>query len=248
MRHLLWMWLLLAVAMPAAAQDKEPIDPPEEKPPTASKADKSYAMGINIGRSIAGDELDIDMEEVIRGLTDGLDGKKSRLSDKQLSNAMIALQVEVRNRAMAKAKKQGEEAKEAGDAFLAANKKKEGVITLPSGLQYKVLRAGKGKSPKKTDTVNTHYHGTLIDGTVFDSSVERKQPISFRVDGVIAGWTEALQKMKVGDKWQLVIPPKLAYGERGTPDGAIGPNNVLVFEVELLDIEDAPEKEPAPEK
>ncbi len=120
--------------------------------------------------------------------------------------------------------------------FLAANAKKDGVKTTASGLQYKVIKSGTGKSPKATDTVKVHYHGTLIDGTVFDSSVERGEPVSFPVNGVIPGWTEALQLMKEGDKWQLFIPSKLAYGERGA-GAKIGPNATLIFEVELLAVE-----------
>ena len=231
-RQATWAWLLLLLAAPVMAQDNEAIEPPKgEKPVQVSKADKSYAIGVNIGRSIKGDDLDIDLDQVIAGLTDGISGKKSRLTDEQLRGAMIALQNEVRDRILNKAKKEGE-------TFLAANKKKEGVVTLPSGLQYKVIKSGKGKTPKATDTVKTHYHGTLVDGTVFDSSKERGEPVEFRVDRVIPGWTEALQKMKVGDVWQLYIPSDLAYGEQGTPDGAIGPNNVLIFDVELLGVGD----------
>ncbi len=123
-----------------------------------------------------------------------------------------------------------------GEAFLAANAKKEGVLTTASGLQYKVIKSGNGESPKLSDTVKVHYHGTLIDGTVFDSSVQRGQPVSFPVGGVIPGWVEALQLMKVGDKWQLFIPAKLAYGDQ-SPSPTIPPNSVLIFEVELLDIQ-----------
>jgi FKBP-type peptidyl-prolyl cis-trans isomerase FklB len=123
-----------------------------------------------------------------------------------------------------------------GTTFLAANAKKEGVTTTASGLQYKVIQSGAGESPKLTDTVKVHYHGTLIDGTVFDSSVQRGQPITFPVGGVIPGWVEALQLMKIGDKWQLFIPAKLAYGDQ-SPTPAIPPNSVLIFEVELLGIE-----------
>jgi FKBP-type peptidyl-prolyl cis-trans isomerase len=137
---------------------------------------------------------------------------------------------------LAKNKSAGDKNKKEGEAYLAANAKKPGVKTTESGLQYKVLKAGDGATPKKTDTVRVHYHGTLTDGTVFDSSVERKQPAEFPVNRVIPGWTEALQLMKVGDKWQVTIPSDLAYGEQGTPGGPIGPNSVLVFEVELLDI------------
>jgi FKBP-type peptidyl-prolyl cis-trans isomerase FklB len=132
-------------------------------------------------------------------------------------------------------KAQGEKNKKEGEAFLAENKKKEGVKTLPSGLQYKVIKEGTGKSPKATDKVSTHYRGTLIDGTEFDSSYKRGQPATFPVNGVIPGWTEALQLMKVGSKWQLFIPSKLAYGERGAPP-VIGPYSVLIFTVELLAI------------
>ncbi len=130
--------------------------------------------------------------------------------------------------------KDGEAAKKAGEDFLAANAKKPGVKVLPSGLQYKVLKSGNGPSPKATDTVKTHYHGTFINGKVFDSSVERGEPVEFPVNGVIKGWTEALQLMKVGDKWQLFIPSDLAYGPDG--QGPIPPNSVLVFDVELLGI------------
>lgn len=230
-------WLLLALAAPAAGQNREPIAPPAEEAPMASKADKSYAIGLNIGRSIAGDEIDVNLDEVIAGLTDGLEKKKPRLSDKQLQTAMIALQQEVSARRAAAMKKLADEQLKKGEDFLAANKKKEGVKTLPSGLQYKIIKEGRGaKSPTATDTVRTHYHGTLIDGTVFDSSKERGQPVDFEVGKVIKGWTEALQKMRVGDVWQLYIPSDLAYGEDGTPDGAIQPNSVLIFDVELIDI------------
>ena len=136
---------------------------------------------------------------------------------------------------MSKAQKQGEVNKQQGAAFLAANKSKPGVKTTASGLQYKVLKAGNGPTPKATDKVRTHYHGTLIDGTVFDSSVQRGEPAEFPVSGVIRGWTEALQLMKVGDKWQLFIPSELAYSARGA-GGVIGPNSTLVFEIELLEI------------
>ena len=134
-------------------------------------------------------------------------------------------------------KVEGEKNLKAGKAFLAANAKKDGVITTATGLQYKVLKSGTGASPQKTDTVKVHYHGTLIDGTVFDSSVQRGEPITFPVSDVIPGWTEALQLMKVGDKWQLFIPSSLAYGELSPPGSKIGPNSTLLFEVELLGIE-----------
>ena len=135
-----------------------------------------------------------------------------------------------------KQKSAGEKNIKDGEAFLAANAKKEGVKTTASGLQYKIIKSGKGKSPKATDSVKVHYHGTLVDGTVFDSSVDRGEPITFATNEVIPGWTEALQLMKEGDKWQLVIPGKLAYGER-SPSPKIGPNSTLIFDVELISVE-----------
>lgn len=148
----------------------------------------------------------------------------------------MGLQKELQEKRQAKMKIQGEKNMKEGEAFLAANAKKEGVKTLPSGLQYKVITEGKGKSPSATDTVSVQYTGKLIDGTVFDSSYKRGQPATFAVNGVIKGWTEALQLMKEGSKWELYVPANLAYGETGTIGGPIGPNAMLVFEVELLSI------------
>ena len=147
---------------------------------------------------------------------------------------MMAFQKEV----MAKQAEVAKKNKTEGDAFLAENKKKEGVKTLPSGLQYKVIKAGTGKKPKMNDTVTVNYRGTLIDGTEFDNSYKRGQPATFQVNGVIPGWTEALQLMEQGAKWQLFIPSNLAYGERGAPGGQIGPNATLIFEIELISIQE----------
>jgi FKBP-type peptidyl-prolyl cis-trans isomerase len=175
----------------------------------------------------------LDLNILMRGLADALSGAKPALTPQEAQEAIGALQQET-------ATKLAEKNKTEGAAFLAENKQKAGVVTLPSGLQYKVLKSGDGKaSPKATDTVSTHYKGTLLDGKVFDSSYDRGEPTSFPVNQVIAGWTEALQKMKVGDKWQLFVPAELGYRERGTPDGTIGPNATLVFEIELLGIEAA---------
>jgi FKBP-type peptidyl-prolyl cis-trans isomerase len=155
----------------------------------------------------------------------------------QIKETMTAYAKAMQAKAEAKAKPVAEKNMKDGAAFLAANKAKKGVKTTESGLQYEVLKAGTGASPKKTDVVRVHYHGTLIDGKVFDSTIkDKKEPAEFPVNRVIAGWTEALQLMKVGDKWRLVIPSELAYKERGTPGGPIPPNAVLVFEVELLEI------------
>jgi FKBP-type peptidyl-prolyl cis-trans isomerase FklB len=189
----------------------------------------SYAIGVNIGQSLKGDGLDVDIAALVAGLRASLDGKESKLSAAQAREVITTYQSESRN-------KLALENQATGKAFLAKNGKKDGVITLASGLQYLVLKSGNGQQPTKNDRVKTHYHGTLIDGTVFDSSVEANEPITFAVTGVIAGWTEALQLMRVGDKWRLFVPSELAYSERGA--GAdIGPNTTLIFEVELLGIE-----------
>ena len=196
----------------------------------------SYAIGRNIGEGIKNDGLDLNVAALVQGLSEAMAGAASRLTPQQQDAALTAFRREVEAKMAEKAKSEGDKNKREGVAFLAANKAKPGVVSLPSGLQYVVIKSGKGASPKANDTVKTHYHGTLINGKVFDSSVERGEPISFPVGGVIRGWTEALQLMKVGDKWRLFIPSELAYGPQGA--GAdIGPNSVLIFEVELLGIE-----------
>ncbi len=207
---------------------------------TTPKQRTSYSLGANIGgnlkRQVA--DLDLDSKMLAAGVADALAGK-SALSETEIEEALGAFQKEMQDKAQARQKAEGEANARKGEAFLAANAKKDGVKTTASGLQYKVLKTGTGKSPKATDIVKVHYHGTLIDGTVFDSSVQRGEPVSFPVEGVIPGWVEALQLMKEGDKWQLVIPAKLAYGEQGA-GGPIGPNSTLIFEVELLTIESNP--------
>src|SRR5438552_13432678 len=214
----------------AFAQDKPDLKDPKQR--------ASYSIGADIGANFKRQELDIDTKALAAGLADALAGKTA-LTDAELRETLNSFRKEMMTKMEAKQKTDGEKNVKDGEAFLAANAKKEGVKTLPSGLQYKVIKSGAGKSPKATDTVKVHYHGTLIDGTVFDSSVERKEPATFPVNGVIPGWIEGLQLMKEGDKWQLVIPSKLAYGEHGAPGGKIGPNSVLIFEVELLSIEGA---------
>jgi FKBP-type peptidyl-prolyl cis-trans isomerase len=197
----------------------------------------AYAIGLDIGKSILADGADLNPDLIAKGLTDALKKSKPLMTADQIKETMTAYAKAMQAKAEAKAKPVAEKNMKDGAAFLAANKAKKGVKTTESGLQYEVLKAGTGASPKKTDVVRVHYHGTLIDGKVFDSTIkDKKEPAEFPVNRVIAGWTEALQLMKVGDKWRLVIPSELAYKERGTPGGPIPPNAVLVFEVELLEI------------
>jgi FKBP-type peptidyl-prolyl cis-trans isomerase FklB len=207
---------------------------------TTQKDKFSYALGMNIGTNLRKQALPVNVDLIARGLRDAEAGNKTLLTEDEAKSVMMAVQVEYRQQQQEKLKQQGEANKKEGATFLAANKAKDGVVTLPSGLQYKILKAGAGPKPAATDTVTVNYRGTLINGTEFDSSYKRGQPATFGVTGVIKGWTEALQLMPVGSKWQLFIPADLAYGERGA--GAdIAPNATLIFEVELLSIK-APEK------
>lgn len=213
------------------AQDKPTFKDPKEK--------SSYSIGANWGNSLKRQDVEVDLEAMIKGLKDGLAGK-SALTDQEVREALSALNQEIRAKMEEKRKAQGEANKKEGEKFLAENKSKPGVITLPSGLQYKVLAEGSGESPKSNDVVTANYRGTLIDGTEFDSSAKNGQPLVRPANMLIKGWTEALQLMKPGAKWQLFIPPDLAYGERGA-GGQIGPNATLIFEMELVSF-----KAPAP--
>jgi FKBP-type peptidyl-prolyl cis-trans isomerase FklB len=195
----------------------------------------SYAIGLNVGRSLQKDSITVDQNIVIQGFKDALAGSKTLMTDDEAKSAIMALQTELRKKQDEIAKQTGEVNKKEGEEFLAANKAKEGVVTLPSGLQYKILKAGTGPKPTASDQVVCNYKGTLINGTEFDSSYKRGQPATFPVGQVIKGWTEALQMMPVGSTWQLFIPPDMAYGPRG-PSPEIGPNATLIFEVELLSI------------
>ena len=212
--------------------------------PLVLKTDKekqSYALGMNVGKSLKKDGVDIDPKIVARGIADTLAGGKTVLSDEEARAALVTLQGDVRKRQMAQAEALGQTNKQEGDAFLAANKAQQGVTTLPDGLQYKVLKEGDGPKPTAGDSVVCNYRGMLLNNKEFDSSYKRGQPATFPVSGVIKGWTEVLQLMPVGSKWQIVVPPELGYGARGT--GAdIGPNATLIFEIELLSIQskDAP--------
>lgn len=208
-----------------------------EKLELKTQKDKvSYAIGMDMGNGLKRNEIEVDQDILAQAIKDVLSGNKLLLTEQEAKAAIMALQKDLQEKQKERAKVQGEKNKKEGDAFLAQNKTKVGIKTLPSGLQYKVITEGKGKTPKASDTVTVQYAGTLIDGTEFDSSYKRGQPATFSVSGVIRGWTEALQLMKEGSKWQLFIPANLAYGESGTPGGPIGPNSVLIFEVELVSI------------
>jgi FKBP-type peptidyl-prolyl cis-trans isomerase len=216
-----------------------------KKPATAApvvlKTDKdkqSYAMGMNIGTGLHRQGLTLDPALVARGLKDAQAGGKTAMTEEEARAALTQLQNDVRQKMEAKAHAEGETNRKEGDEFLAANKAKPGIVTTASGLQYKILTEGTGPKPAASDTVKCNYRGTLINGKEFDSSAKHGGPASFTVGGVIKGWTEALQLMPVGSKWQLFIPPDLAYGDRGA--GAdIGPGETLIFEVELVSIEPA---------
>ena len=216
---------------------------------TTTKEKASYAIGMNLGTGLHRQNVEVDSAALIQGFKDALAGGKTLLTEEEARAAIMQLQSELQAKAQAKAAQEGEANKKEGDAFLAANKGKEGVVTLPSGLQYKILKEGTGPKPTASDSVVCNYKGTLINGTEFDSSYKRGEPATFPVTGVIKGWTEALQLMPIGSKWQLFVPSDLAYGARGTPGGPIGPNSTLVFEVELISLKDktpTPDKVPAP--
>jgi len=240
-------------APPAGAQ-KAPAAKtgPATKPSTQSvltlktQKDKlSYALGMNLGSNLHKEKVEVDPAIVLRGLKDALAAGKMLLTEDEARATLTQLQTEVRSKQQEKMKVAGELNKKEGVEFLAANKSKEGVVILPSGLQYKILTEGTGPKPTSSDTVVCNYRGTLISGAEFDSSYKRGQPASFPVNGVIKGWTEALQRMPVGSKWQLFVPAELGYGDRGA--GAdIGPGATLIFEVELLSIQGKDKPEGAP--
>jgi FKBP-type peptidyl-prolyl cis-trans isomerase FklB len=203
--------------------------------PKSPKEKLSYSIGVDIGSTIKRQQIETDAAFVAQGIKDALSGSKLLLTDQEIRDTMTGFQKEMMAKQAEIMKKVAETNKKEGDTFLADNKKKPGVVTLPNGLQYKVIKEGSGKMPKATDTVTVNYRGTLVNGTEFDSSFKRGEPATFQVRGVIPGWTEALQKMKTGSKWQLFVPANLAYGDRGAGN-VIGPNATLIFEVELVSI------------
>jgi FKBP-type peptidyl-prolyl cis-trans isomerase FklB len=224
-----FMFALLALSLSLNAWGKEPAG--------GLKTDKqkfSYTAGYQIGQNLKRQNLDLDSKTFSQGVQDAIANAKPRLKPEQMQAAVQNQQKKDMEKQAAVAKKN----LDAGQAFLEANQKKDGVVTLPSGLQYKVITEGKGKQPKSTDTVVAHYRGTLINGTEFDSSYQRNEPATFPVGGVIKGWQEALPLMKEGAKWQVYIPSDLAYGPRGAGK-EIGPNEVLIFDIELISVKNA---------
>jgi FKBP-type peptidyl-prolyl cis-trans isomerase FklB len=223
--------LLFALLLTTAAVAQNPTN--QNAPPvlTTTHDQASYAIGVSIARDLKSNGAELNVAALLSGLRDVLTGSPQRLTDEQCDAAMTVFRRQIQQRIEAVAMKNKAE----GSSFLIANQRNAGVTTLPSGLQFTVLKPGNGATPKLNDTVVTHYHGTLIDGTVFDSSVQREEPAEFPVGGVIRGWTEALQLMKVGAKWRLFVPAELAYGPRGQ-GRVIGPHAVLIFDIELLGI------------
>ncbi len=221
------MICLLAVTIQVAAQKKTKLE--------TQKDSISYIIGTDIAKNLKKQELDVSPAMLAKGFEDQYNGKKLLLTDDQIQACMTSFQQQMLAKQSAEMGQLAEKNMKEGELFLAQNKKRDSVVTLPSGLQYKIIVAGTGKMPTVNDTVTTHYRGTLIDGTEFDNSYKRGEPATFPVKGVIPGWTEALQLMKVGSKWELFIPPQLAYGERGAGQ-TIGPNATLLFDVELISI------------
>jgi FKBP-type peptidyl-prolyl cis-trans isomerase len=224
-----------AKTQPKSSKQSTP-DKTDVQPVLNTQKDKiNYAIGVSLLSNFKKQGIDIDLDLVIRGMKDAFSGDKLLMTDEELRQTMMIYQAQVRQ-IQGKARAElAETNKKEGEAFLEENKKQEGVVTLPSGLQYKIIKAGDGRTPTDTDTVECRYRGTVINGTEFDSSYRTGRPSTFKVNGVIPGWTEALKLMPVGSTWKLFIPPQLAYGERGA-GGPIGPNATLIFEVELLAI------------
>lgn len=220
---------LLSASFASAQVTPKPAGgaPAEAKPLGTVEQQASYGIGLRFARQLAADGAPIDAEAMVRGIRAGLSGAKPEMTDEQIQAVMPKFVAALKA-------KLAEPAKREATAFLTENGKKPGVKQTKSGLQYKVVKQGTGATPKDTDMVRVHYHGTFLDGKVFDSSVTRNEPAEFGVNGVIAGWTEALQLMRVGDKWELFIPSDLAYGDDGNQ--AIPPGTMLKFEVELLGI------------
>ena len=205
-------------------------------PALDSDIDKlSYSIGIDLGKNFKRQGIDVNPEILVKGLQDGISGNKSLLTEDQMRDVLDKFQKDLMAKRTAEYKKQAEENKAKGEAFLKENKAKEGVVTLPSGLQYKIIKSGSGKKPGKEDTVTVEYTGRLINGEVFDSTEKTGKPATFKLSQVIPGWTEALQLMSEGAIWEIYVPSDLAYGPRSV-GGPIGPNETLIFKIHLLEV------------
>ncbi len=224
---ILAMSMASVVSLNAAADTIKVLENEEQK--------VSYSFGLVLGKRMQNDLPELNVDVFMQGVKDAIQNKAPLLTDDQVGDVLAKFQRDMQQQQMEQVQQVSEENQKIGKEFLAKNKNKEGVVTLESGLQYKVLKEGKGPQPKASDVVKVHYTGSLINGEVFDSSIERGQPVTFPLNGVIAGWTEALQLMPTGSKWQLYIPSDLAYGANG--NRSIGPNETLLFDVELIGIE-----------
>jgi FKBP-type peptidyl-prolyl cis-trans isomerase len=237
MKRLTVVIIALTFVTAVSAEEKSALKDPKDK--------VSYSIGLDIGSTLKKQNIDVNADALVAGLKDALTGAKPQLTEEQIKETMTTFSNELKNKQQAATQEAAQKNTVEGEKFLAENKTKPGVKTTASGLQYKVMKEGSGPSPKETDTVVTNYRGTLINGTEFDSSYKRNEPVTFPVNGVIKGWTEALQLMKKGAKYQLFVPAGLAYGPRGAGQD-IGPNATLIFEVELVDIKPAPSASATP--
>ncbi len=237
MKKSLIVFAALALATTAVAAEKKPL--------TDMKDKVSYSIGVDIGTTFKKQNIEVNTETLMQGIQDAIAGNKTALSEDEMKETMKTFSQELMKKQETAAQEAAQKNKAAGEKFLAENKTKPGVKTTASGLQYKVLKEGTGPKPSETDTVVTNYRGTLINGTEFDSSYKRGEPAEFPVDRVIKGWTEGLQLMRVGSKYEFFVPADLAYGEHGAGQ-EIGPNETLVFEVELKDIKKAPGQASSP--
>ena len=226
---------ILLLATPAFAEKKVELKTAKDR--------QSYSIGFDMASSIKRNGLDVDPNILTKAIKDALSGGKPLMTEQEMRESIVALQKDMAAKQQDRKKELGDKNKKDGEAFLAENRKKEGVTTLPSGLQYVILAEGKGKQPKATDTVTVQYRGTLIDGAEFDSSYKRGQPATFALNKVIKGWTEGVQLIKEGGKIRLFVPSGLAYGDRGA-GAQIGPGTTLIFEIELLSVGQAPQGEP----
>ena len=233
MKNLIGIFIVLLMIAISCTSSEKVVETPQL---TDYMDTVSYSVGVDIGKSFRLQEMDINPDVMARGLSDAFSDKETALTDEEIQSTLINFRQEFQQKQREIAQRKAQETAVAEESYLAESASKEGVVSLPSGLQYKVITPGDGPSPLTTDKVKVHYKGSLADGTIFDSSYDRGQPTSFTVSGVIKGWTEALLLMQVGSKWELTIPSKLGYGTRGS-GGTIPPNSTLLFEVELLAIE-----------